>query len=79
MQWARIQGEWSRWFVVALLSLLLVYGTALANRSVYTKEQTQEIVRKVEQIHDKDIDHMNNKLDRIERQVDKLVDKLIEE
>jgi len=79
INWARIQGEWSRWLVVALLSLLLVYGTALANRNVYTKEQTKDMVEQVEEMHDKDMAHQNEKLDRIETQVDKLVDKLIEE
>jgi len=79
INWARIQGEWSRWIVVALLSLLLVYGTALANRNVYTKEQTKDMVEQVEEMHDKDMAHQNEKLDRIETQVDKLVDKLIEE
>ena len=78
MQWAGIKGEWSRWFVVALLSLLLIYSTALANRSVYTKEQTEARVEQVEEIHNKDMDHMNDKLGHIERQVDKLVDTLID-
>jgi hypothetical protein len=78
-QWAGIKGEWTRWFVVALLSLLLVYSTALANRSVYTREQTDAIVEQVEEIHRKDTEHMTDKLDRIETQVDKLVDKLINE
>ena len=78
-QWAGIKGEWTRWFAIALLSLLLVYSTALANRSVYTKEQTKTMVEQVEQIHNKDMDHLNDKLDRVETQVDKLVDHLIDE
>jgi cell division protein FtsB len=77
-QWAGLKGEWSRWFVIALLSLLLVYGTALANRNVYTKEQTETRVEQVQEIHNKDMEHLNSKMDRVEQQVDKLVDHLID-
>lgn len=79
MTWASITGAWRQWFVITLLSLLLVYGTALANRSVYTKEQTEAIVEQVEEIHNKDMQRLDEKLSRVEKQVDKLVDHLIDE
>ena len=74
-------GEWYRWLVLTLLTLLLVLGSTVVNRDVYSKEQTDALVRRTAEevvgMHERDVSHISKQLDRVEGQVDKLVDHLI--
>ncbi len=72
-------GEWYKWLVLAGLTALVLLTTGLANRNVYTKDEVDGRVQAVRQLHNADSDAQQRQLSRIEGQVDKLVDVLIED
>jgi hypothetical protein len=73
-----IRSEIYRWLVLGMLGVLVVVITGVANRNVYTKAATDEKIRVLIELHDKDVGSQQRQLNRIEKNLDKLVDKLIE-
>ena len=68
-----------RVLVVSGLAALVILTTALANRNVYSKDSVDSKVQAVQEMHNRDTVDTQRQLNRIEGNVDKLVDKLIEE
>ena len=73
-----VQQEAYRWLVLAGLAALVLLTTALTNRNVYDKGEVDDKVAVVRALHDADLEDTQRQLTRIEGQVDKLVDVLIE-
>ena len=61
-----------QWVVIAILVLLVAFGNALVNRDMYTKAEVNDRI-------DLRVEPLKEQTNRIEKQVDKLVDHLIEE
>jgi hypothetical protein len=74
-----VMSEIYKWLIIGALGALVLLSTALANRNVYTKEGVDAKVEAVQEIHNRDFQDTQRQLNRIEGNVDKLVDKLIEE
>jgi hypothetical protein len=68
-----------RWVALGLLGLLVVLATAFANRDVYSKQEADARISTVRTLHDRDIRDQQRQLDRIDGNVQRLVDQLIEE
>ena len=71
--------EWYRWLVLVGLTALVILVTAFANNSSYDKDEVDAKVQHVQEMHDQDVEHMAEQMTRVETQVDKLVDHLIED
>ena len=69
----------TKWVLVASLAVLIAVAGAWADRDVYSKDETDEAIEDVVEIHDRDITDHQRQLDRIEKGVDLLVDKMIPE
>ena len=67
-----------RVLVVSGFAALVILTTALANRNVYSKDSVDNKVQAVQEMHNRDTVDTQRQLNRIEGNVDKLVDKLIE-
>lgn len=67
-----------RWLVLGILTVLVAMVMGVSNRNVYTKEAVDTRIEAVREYHNRDKDDQQRQLDRIEQQVDKLVDRLIE-
>lgn len=76
-----VLGEWYRWIVITLLTLLLVIVSTVVNQNVYSQEQTDAKIEKAATDlltrHERDVQNLSDQLTRVEGQVDKLVDHLI--
>ena len=71
--------EWYRWLVLVGLTALVILVTAFANSDSYDKAEVDAKVEVMQELHNKDIEHMGEQMTRVETQVDKLVDHLIED
>lgn len=68
-----------QWLLMAFLAAVVVFVTAIVNRDVYSKEETDTKIETVREFHKIDYDHMKEQVDLIQEQTQKLVDHLIEE
>lgn len=66
------------WVVLGALLGVVAIASAWINRDVYDKVTVDRKVAAVERMHDRDLAAQQQQLNRIEGQVDRLVDKLIE-
>jgi len=80
---SKLAYEASKWLVILALTVVMAIAGAWVKADVYTKDEVdakvQTEVEHVEEIHDTDIEYLKEQTERIDDNVQMLVDKLIKE
>ncbi len=72
-----LEGALTKWLLYTALAVLLTMSAALLNRNVYSKEEVDQKITRVEQEHRRDMDELAERLSRIDENVQSVISILL--
>ena len=68
-----------KWLVLAAMIVLVAVASAWSERSGYSRGEVDGMIATVRTIHEKDMENQQKQLDRIDKNVQALVDRWLDE